>query len=51
MAERAVLSSLPARIGPAEFSDFAYVAVRCPSDLEPLMLEAGGLWEPGGGAG
>jgi hypothetical protein len=21
--------------------------VRCPSDLDTLMLEAGGLWEPG----
>ena len=24
----------------------ALVAVRCPSELDPLMLEAGGLWEP-----
>jgi hypothetical protein len=41
--------SLPARIGPAEFSDFggAYIAVRCPTDLESLMQQAGGLWEPG----
>jgi hypothetical protein len=33
----------------AEFSDFggAYIAVRCPTDLEPLMQQAGGLWEPG----
>ena len=23
------------------------VAVRCPSDLDPLMLKAGGVWEPG----
>jgi hypothetical protein len=23
------------------------VAVRCPVDLAPLMLRAGGLWEPG----
>jgi len=30
---------LPAHIGPANFSDFgvAYVAVRCPSDLAPLI--------------
>jgi hypothetical protein len=28
---------LPTHIGPAEFSDFCgMVAVRCPSDLEPL---------------
>jgi hypothetical protein len=24
----------------------ALVAVRCPSELDPLMLKAGGLWEP-----
>jgi hypothetical protein len=23
------------------------VAVRCPSDLEPLMRQAGGEWDPG----
>lgn len=39
---------LPAHIGPAEFSDFgAWVAVRCPRDLEPLVQKAGGVWEPG----
>jgi hypothetical protein len=44
-----VTTGLPARIGPAEFSDFgpAYVAVRCPSDLVPPMQQAGGLWEVG----
>jgi hypothetical protein len=41
---------LPARIGPVEFSTLgALVAVHCPSDLDPLMLKAGGLWEPGAG--
>jgi hypothetical protein len=37
------------RIGPAEFSIFnpKWVAVRCPSDLDPLMRNAGGLWELG----
>ena len=24
------------------------IAVRCPSDLDPLMRKAGGMWEPGG---
>ena len=24
------------------------VAVRCPSDFEPFMRQAGGLWDPGG---
>jgi hypothetical protein len=42
--------ALPTHIGPAEFSDFggAYIAVRCPADLEPLIRAAGGLREPGG---
>ena len=41
--------AIPARIGPAEFSVFnpKWVAVRCPSDLDPLMRKAGGLWEAG----
>jgi hypothetical protein len=44
--------NLPARIGPAEFSTLgAMVAVRCPSDLDPWMRKAGGMWEPGAGAG
>ena len=42
-------TDLPAHIGPAKFSDCggAYIAVRCPTDFEPLMQRAGGLWEPG----
>ena len=40
--------SLPARIGPVEFSILgSIVAVRCPSDLVPLVEKAGGTWEPG----
>ncbi len=36
------------RIGPAEFGKLgAWIAVRCPRDLAPLMRRAGGLWEPG----
>jgi hypothetical protein len=43
------VSDLPARIGPAEFSPFGdFIAVRCPSNLAPLMRQAGGEWEPGG---
>ena len=39
---------VPRRIGPAEFSELgAMVAVGCPSDLDPLMHRAGGMWEPG----
>jgi hypothetical protein len=42
------MPDLPARIGPAEFSTLgAMIAVRCPSDLDPWMRKAGGLWEPG----
>ena len=42
---------LPAWIGPAELAPFGakWVAVRCPSELEPLMRKAGGLWEAGTG--
>jgi hypothetical protein len=39
---------LPARIGPVEFGMLGgMVAVRCPSELDPLMQKAGGMWEPG----
>ena len=40
--------ALPTHIGPVEFSEHdAWVAVRCPRDLEPLVRKAGGIWEPG----
>ena len=40
---------VPVRIGPAEFQVLGgMIAVRCPSDLDPWMRKAGGLWEPGG---
>ena len=40
--------AIPARIGPCEFGQLgAMIAVRCPSDFDPLMRRAGGLWEPG----
>ena len=43
-----MIARLPTRIGPAEFSDFCgMVAVRCPSELEPLMRQAGGEWDSG----
>jgi hypothetical protein len=39
---------LPARIGPAEFSELGgMVAIRCPSEFAHIMRRAGGLWEPG----
>lgn len=43
-----MIHDLPTRIGPAEFSTLGrWVAVRCPSDLVPLLKKAGGVWEPG----
>ena len=45
MAGRVVI---PTRIGPVEFGTLGgMVAVRCPRDLDPLMRQAGGQWEPG----
>ena len=36
-------------IGPAEFGMLGrMVAVRCPAELAPLLLQAGAMWEPGG---
>jgi hypothetical protein len=37
---RTRLRYLPASVRP--------VAVRCPSELDPWMQKAGGLWDPGG---
>lgn len=40
--------AIPARVGPCEFDQLGgMIAVRCPSDFEPLMRQAGALWEPG----
>lgn len=41
---------LPFRVGPASALG-ALVAVRCPHDLDPLMRQAGGEWEPGASGG
>jgi hypothetical protein len=39
---------VPVRIGPCELGELgAMVAVRCPRDFDPLMRQAGGVWEPG----
>ena len=36
------------RVGPCAFELLAaMVAIRCPSDFDPLMRQAGGQWEPG----
>ena len=43
------VSELPTRIGPCELGVLgAWVTVRCPRELAPLMRQAGGLWDPGG---
>jgi hypothetical protein len=35
-------------IGPCQFSEVgALLAVRCPQDFDPLLRQAGGVWEPG----
>lgn len=42
------VGGFPAQIGSAEFGTLgAWVTVRCPRELAPLMRQAGGLWEPG----
>ena len=42
------MADLPARIGPAEFTEFCgMVAVRCPRELAPLMRQTGGEWDKG----
>ena len=39
---------VPARVGPCELGELgAMVTVRCPQDYDPLMRQAGGVWEPG----
>lgn len=40
--------NLPAQIGPCQLERFAgWIAVRCPRAYDPLMVAAGGAWEPG----
>jgi hypothetical protein len=40
--------ALPARVGPAELSQFGLmVAVRAPRELDTIFRNAGGAWEPG----
>ena len=42
------MPAMPAQIGPCQFREVgALIAVRCPHDFDPLMRQAGGLWEPG----
>jgi len=42
------MNAIPAHIGPVAFGSLgAWITVRCPRDLAPLMRRAGGLWEPG----
>ncbi len=49
MPQRVTIPAMPMHIGPCQFSEVgAMVAVRCPSDFEPFMRQAGGLWDPGG---
>ena len=42
------IPAMPMHIGPCQFSERgAMVGVRCPSDFDPLMRQAGGQREPG----
>jgi hypothetical protein len=44
---RLTVGTLPHRIGPVRIERLGSLfAVRCPEDLNPLMREAGGIWEP-----
>ncbi len=39
---------IPEHIGPCRFGRVGFwITVQCPSVFDPLMLEAGGVWEPG----
>ena len=44
---RTLLRYLPASARQSSPRSGALVGVRCPSDLDPLMLKGDGLWEPG----
>jgi hypothetical protein len=44
---RLTVGALPHRIGSVRIDRLGSLfAVRCPADLDPLMREAGGIWEP-----
>lgn len=49
MPRRVPIPPLPTQIGPYQLSSFGekWIAVRCPSDYDPFMRQAGGLWDPG----
>ena len=49
MPRRVPIPAMPMHIGPCQLSVFGekWIVVRCPSDFDPLMRQAGGLWEPG----
>ena len=43
-------TDLPAHIGPVQFGRLGgWVTVQCPREHVPLMVAAGGLWDPGAG--
>ena len=42
------MTELPAQRGPVQFGVLGgWVTVRCPRDFDPLMRQAGGVWDPG----
>jgi len=39
---------IPKRIGPCRFGRLgSWITVQCPAEFDPLMLDAGAVWEPG----
>lgn len=45
---RSPVPPLPARVGPAELTEFGHmVAIRCPREFDHILRWAGGEWEPG----
>jgi hypothetical protein len=39
---------IPKQIGPCRFGRLgAWITVQCPPEFEAMMIEAGGVWEPG----
>ena len=44
----AAVIPVPDQVGPCQFGRLAmWITVRCPRELAPLMVKAGGIWDPG----
>ena len=39
---------IPERVGPCQFGRLGlWITVQCPAEFDPMMLKAGGVWDPG----